>query len=511
MQQLFDKNAKAVSVRVPWWAAGASYASCGWALLVAIVHFYWASGGNAWLAASPLLQSQQISQAASLWFRAACWGLGGVSLVACLIALALVQSWGRRLPRVPLLLFTWGTCLILLYEANLSTFGGLALDIVAQKPFNGGFLMREVAEVGAFLWLVMALLAQRSLRSACLTCGRTDAPPSQTWLRVATISGYVSCIPAALYGLLKILWSLGIAIGFRNPAQAISQGLVGEFDGSFVLSAIAIVTALALVQPWGERLGRITRWVPMCIAFGTCGLSISVGVMGSEEALAAALGLQALPVHVLPSLGFVYPNFLLWGITLGLALIAYINKTNGYCKRCGRGSRDVAHGGNISPALTQWTAYAACAWALLCAGLFASATLNQSTVFGLILITGIAEGIWAVPVLLALLLCLAGVLVPLAFSQSLRQKCPRWLLLILTWAGAALLALHALNDFLAVGLFTDLERFKRATHMGLVAPATFLGLWFLIGSVLFCAVAWNYRRQSPFSRAKKQHVSNLVG
>ncbi len=175
-----DKSVKTASSRLPWWAVEASYAAGAWAFLIAMVHFYWASGGSAWLAAAPLLQGQRIPQPSPLWFRVASSGIGGVCLVACLVALALIRPWGRQIPRLVLLSVSWGACVVLLFEANLATFGGLAFDIMSYlgqigKPLDGGgFLMRGVAELGGVLWFVTALFAQAaSLARASPVAGQT--------------------------------------------------------------------------------------------------------------------------------------------------------------------------------------------------------------------------------------------------------------------------------------------------------------------------------------------------
>src|SRR5688572_21278282 len=78
------------------------YAACAWALVFAAVHLYWGLGGTAGL--PPGL---------SLFENTALFVIDLVAIPLCvaggLLALALVQPWGRRLPRRLLLAAAWGT------------------------------------------------------------------------------------------------------------------------------------------------------------------------------------------------------------------------------------------------------------------------------------------------------------------------------------------------------------------------------------------------------------------
>ncbi len=73
--------------------ASLGYAGCAWALAYVPIHLYWALTGSAW-PFGELPESLSDSQ-----WRQANWGACVVIAGAAVISLALVQPWGRRLPR----------------------------------------------------------------------------------------------------------------------------------------------------------------------------------------------------------------------------------------------------------------------------------------------------------------------------------------------------------------------------------------------------------------------------
>lgn len=79
------------------WAVWAAYGACGWAFLFAALSFYWALGGIAGIdAVSPAIVS--LARARVPWLIALLWITGILKIGSGLIALALIQPWGRRIP-----------------------------------------------------------------------------------------------------------------------------------------------------------------------------------------------------------------------------------------------------------------------------------------------------------------------------------------------------------------------------------------------------------------------------
>ena len=100
--------------------AWAGYAACAWALAFALLSFYWAAGGMIGVKtlSTDLRHDAEVRSAG---FVALVWATGVLKVGAGLLALALVQRWGSRVPRRLLLVVGWGT------GALLTLYGGMGL------------------------------------------------------------------------------------------------------------------------------------------------------------------------------------------------------------------------------------------------------------------------------------------------------------------------------------------------------------------------------------------------
>jgi hypothetical protein len=100
------------------WAVGVAYAAAGWAFLFAALSFYWALGGTAGAeTVSP--EIAQLARAHVPWVLAALWIAAILKVVSGLVALALIQPWGSRVPRWILLLLAWGAGTLLFVHGGL--------------------------------------------------------------------------------------------------------------------------------------------------------------------------------------------------------------------------------------------------------------------------------------------------------------------------------------------------------------------------------------------------------
>ena len=333
-----DHPRKTSTSGLPRWSVAAACVAAVWALVYAIINFLWASGGTVGM--PPIGYGTDItSMFHSSLFRGYSLFAGSLLGAAVIVALAPLQSWGRILPRWVLLTIAWATCMVLVgTSSGFVVIDALRLIGVIPLPVDGpGFLIRGLSLLGGILWGVMALLYQRWSRGSCLFCGRSDSPTSTRWIRIARGAGYLSFIPALIYSALKVYWSLGGTFGYTNPTIAVTVGRVGEFDPTIVLAAMAALTALALVQSWGEKL---PRWVPLFFASGACMLLVPGGLTGTMAVIYKVFGSTSLPASygglVLPVFILVYFCFLIWGIMLGIAALSYYFRTRGPCKHCGR-------------------------------------------------------------------------------------------------------------------------------------------------------------------------------
>jgi len=97
-----DHSTRKRLARSPW----AAYAACAWAVVFALMSFYWASGGRAALETlgTGFVGSDGQAPADLITFT---WITGFLKLLAAGVALALVQPWGRSAPRKLLLVGAW--------------------------------------------------------------------------------------------------------------------------------------------------------------------------------------------------------------------------------------------------------------------------------------------------------------------------------------------------------------------------------------------------------------------
>jgi hypothetical protein len=137
------------------WAA---YAACAWALVFALMSFYWAAGG---LFAIDTIggEPERLGRARDPEFVATQWVTGALKVLAALAVLALVRPRGRPLPRQALIVVLGvGGILLALYEtAELVQHVLMALGVVDQGDLD------DTAVVGHLLlwdpwWILGACL-----------------------------------------------------------------------------------------------------------------------------------------------------------------------------------------------------------------------------------------------------------------------------------------------------------------------------------------------------------------
>lgn len=109
-----DGSAALEGVRLPGRWAGYATATC--AFLFAVVSFYWGCGGTFALETVGR-EALELAKAGNVGVYLALWFVGFVKVGGGLLALALVQNWGRRYFRHWMLLLAgWGgTAVLLLY------------------------------------------------------------------------------------------------------------------------------------------------------------------------------------------------------------------------------------------------------------------------------------------------------------------------------------------------------------------------------------------------------------
>ncbi|MER7504954.1 hypothetical protein AB0L05_38330 [Nonomuraea pusilla] len=194
--------------------------------------------------------------------------------------------------------------------------GGIVLDAFRAFFAVTGIPAGEFARVD---WPGMALrglsLAGCALLGALLL--RRIRVPGGSWL------GYSAFALGFVYPMAKLYWSFGGTL--LRPA-----GYDEGFPyGELVMLLIGAVGSLALVQRWG-------RWLPrrLVLAGGWAGTAMltTMGTMSVFGTLSQMLGLTRGPVPLsdpaaVATVGLVYGSWLLFGLAVGGATLAYQRAT----------------------------------------------------------------------------------------------------------------------------------------------------------------------------------------
>lgn len=134
----------------PKWVMWAAYATFGWALLFAALSIYWALGGMAGVDTSVSPSIAQLARERVPWLIAILWIVSALKILSGLIALALVQSWGRIIPRWILLILAWGAGTLLAVHGTFFLVGGMLVEYgVIRVPPNAPW---TIIHWYTFLW-----------------------------------------------------------------------------------------------------------------------------------------------------------------------------------------------------------------------------------------------------------------------------------------------------------------------------------------------------------------------
>jgi hypothetical protein len=123
----------------------AGYAACAWGLVFGGISFYWGLGGQ--LGVDTLGGTlEQMARSRDAAIIAGVWITGFLKVLGALLALALVQEWGkgRRPPRALLLLLGWGAA------AVLTLYGGLL--VVGEALVATGLVRPAYVDWKPLLW-----------------------------------------------------------------------------------------------------------------------------------------------------------------------------------------------------------------------------------------------------------------------------------------------------------------------------------------------------------------------
>jgi len=266
-----------------------------------------------------------------------------VGVVAALITVLV----SRRIPRNRAVQGAlWGSSALLILNAA----DGIAFDIVgvimkAVSVVTGevqvvripvdpaGIAVRLLAGITGVLAGSRAVAYRRERRGSCLRCGRMPGGESR---RPSAKLACLACALALGYATEKIYWGLGGTLGLADKnafgdAHLWSPGL----GDTALLALVGAGIALALARPQGNR---VPRWLPMAGAGLGSMMLIPVGIIGTVANFSAPPSLNN-GIGLVPWVFLIeYPWFFAWGVTLGLATLAFHYRTRGRCPLCDRGA-----------------------------------------------------------------------------------------------------------------------------------------------------------------------------
>jgi hypothetical protein len=325
-QPVVTERARLREVAAPGWRRWASQAAIAWALGYGSLRIYWTLGD----APSPPPIGTDLVAFTGWWSVA----LGGAAAVVVL-GLRRARWWW------PLAVAAWGVTVALVAASALLLLDvvGIILPGIGLTVHPVAFLSRAACLAGGVLVGATALSYQRHWRGACLACGSTGEavrparPPRWAWLAAwAAVAGW----------LVRLLAQ--VAVGFGDLLRA--GGTLLLFEAGFLLAGT--VLPLALVYRWGRVFpgwvpllaGRgVPRWLVLGPALGLgVGMTAYFGVAMVQLVVETLTGTWEQGAGSLP-LWFYWvamPAYLVWGLGLGAAALAYRRATRPRCRTCGR-------------------------------------------------------------------------------------------------------------------------------------------------------------------------------
>jgi hypothetical protein len=229
------------------------------------------------------------------------------AVLAGLAATATLRGDRSRSP--PRRVLDWSGCLLMTWAS-----GGLLLDLLRVVGLWLPIMPLGVDWPGM---VTRALALAASVVLAHLTLFR---PPRESGGRAPGWFGWVACVLALPYPLLKTWWALGGTLGLTGG------GVAGEFVGSFTLwlpsvpFLLAAALSLLLVPTWR----RIPRWVLLTAGWVATAIAANVGPAACWALVTAKIhgspGPEGMATWVTP---LFYGSWLLFAIAIGAATRSY--------------------------------------------------------------------------------------------------------------------------------------------------------------------------------------------
>jgi hypothetical protein len=259
----------------------------------------------------------------------------------------MVMTWGRRFPRIILLSFAWIMSVTLIFVVpdsrivqNFAYLFLLHFDLLDWRVVNQVFCI-----VGGFIWAATAIAYFRHTQNACGNCGRNDdnevsLAKAAEWGKWCT---YLAVVMALPYGIVRWAWALGIPLGTNNSSMAGSKEIIITEAILGGLCIVGGILTLGLIQKWGVIFPRwclflagkqIPIWFVMVPATMMSAIITITALKLSPQIISMMINGSITSEnwgHFVPFL-----SWLPWGISLGIAILAYYLQRRGRCQHCGK-------------------------------------------------------------------------------------------------------------------------------------------------------------------------------
>lgn len=326
------------------WMRWVGYAATLWSLIFTFFGLHWLLGGDGFPFGVNDPRGQMMgSYLANLSVQVGGTMIALTGIVGVIVALAMVHKWNQRILRFILLFYAWVMCVVLIFIIpdsrilqNVAYLFMFYFDLIDWIVVHQVFCM-----IGGVLWGATALSYYRTSRSACGNCGRME---KGTTIISASKRGkfftYCAILMALPYGIVRFAWAIGIPLGTENT------NIIGDFSTEAILGGLCFggaILTLALIQRWGEFF---PRW---CLFLAGRQIPIWLVVLPATfiSVIIFLTGLKVFPPIVMMMIngsitmknwGEMVPtlSWLPWGLSLGLATLAYYLRRRGRCKHCGK-------------------------------------------------------------------------------------------------------------------------------------------------------------------------------
>lgn len=192
-------------------------------------------------------------------------------------------------------------------------------------------------------WALTAIAYRRRVSGSCMVCGRSGVDALSFVDRWGRRAAWIAIAAPLFYCATRWAWALGFSLGIDPIAyqEAREQGLWLAGAALASLGLVGAVLTLGLIQRWGEVFprwipGLSGRRVPPLLAVIPA-MFVSVLLVATSFMYIRIVAIDGITAATWP-LSLPETLFLMWGVALFVATLAYHRRRRGRCAVCRRGT-----------------------------------------------------------------------------------------------------------------------------------------------------------------------------